>query len=596
MIKYTRFVAFMVFLSFSALAQLPANWDASRYIQLSEIQPEMDAYCLTVLEGDKIEKFSLKILSIVKQARASQDMILVVSTDERFKRLGSIHGCSGSPVYIDGRMAGALAAGWDGSIDPLYLVTPIESMLTIGQDGIKDVTNYNKLSYVEFSAPLNKQAMYKKAAESLTKTPLSSIKLPVATNLSTPACELLNESMSAAGFVLMQADNVPQASSPAEQKPVFAPGGVLSVPLCSGDIRIAATGTVTEVIGDKVYGFGHAFTGISGVELPMASGTVYVVVATRLATMKLAGASEVAGTLRFDQETGVMGIVGVIPKRIDLTMNVKRFDAAQNKSFQCKIARDRNLTPLILRAAVTGAALYLGELPPEHSVRYQCRFGLESGQQLNFGGISSGQSIMEMAGDLFSLSAALLNNPFAAMYADKIILDIEIAPDNLLASLWEAKIADTVFKPGDTVKIDVALKGFRSEPKMFSLELPIPDNCPDGKYPLQVCGADAYQAFLVKAAPQRFTVIDVDTFLAGLNRILNIQPDHLYVCLPTTQYGLTMRNTELPNLPTSKMMLLNDDKRIQPVAPFQNFIEASVPAGLIASGSTIIEITVDKNK
>lgn len=596
MIKYTRIIAFLGIFSISALAQLPANWDASRYIQLSEVKTGMDAYCLTVLEGDKIEKFPLKILSIVKQARAAQDMILVVGTDERFKHLGSIHGCSGSPVYIDGRLAGALAAGWDGSIDPLYLVTPIESMLPIGQEDKKFTSNYNKTSYVELSAPLDKQAICQKALQSLKQTPLTSIQLPLATNLSTTACQRLNESMTAAGFVLMQADNTPLMNSQAEQKSAFVPGGVLSIPLCSGDLRMAATGTVTEVVGDKVYGFGHAFTGVSGVELPMASGTVYTVVATRLASMKLAGASEVAGTLRFDQETGVMGISGIIPRQIDLTMNVKRFDAAQDRAFQCKIVRDRNLTPMILRAAIAGAALYQGDLPLEHSIRYRCAFELETGQRMDFGGLSSGQHIMSMVSDVFSLSAALLNNPFASMYAKTITLDIEIAPDNLLASLWEAKIAQTVVKPGDIVKINVALKGFRSEPKLFAIDLQIPVTCPDGKYPLQVCGADAYQAFLLKTAPQRFTVVDTESLLAGLNQVLNIQSDRLYVCLPTVQSGLAVRNTELPNLPTSKMMLLVDPKRIEPTTPYQNFVETSVPTGLIVSGSTTIEITVDKNK
>jgi hypothetical protein len=577
-------------------AETASDWDSTRYIRISEVKPEMEAYCLTVLEKDKIERFSLKILSIVKQARAAQDMILVVGTDERFKNLGAIHGCSGSPVYIDGRMAGALAAGWDGSLEPLYMVTPIENMLSIGQGEKKSVNLYNKTSCVEFSAPLNLDSIGRKAIESISRTPMSSSQLPIATNLSTRACEVLNESMTASGFVLMQADNIPWDSSESAQKPAFAPGGVLSVPLCSGDIRMAAIGTVTEVVGDKVYGFGHAFTGIGEVELPMAAGIVYTVVATRQTSIKLAGASEAAGTLRYDQETGVAGIIGPIPKRIDLTVNVKRWDAVQDKSFHCQVARDRNFTPVILQNAIVGAALYQGDLPPEHNIKYHCMFNMEMGRQIDFSGVSSGQSVMDMAKDIFALSAALLNNPFQPIYPDKIVMDVQIAPDNLLASLWEAKIAENIVRPGDTVKIHIALKGFRSEPKIFAIELKISDNCPDGKYPLQVCGADAYQAFWLKASPQRFTVVDAESLLAALNRVLNIEMDRIYVCLPIDQSGLTLRNAELPNLPMSKMLLLADDKHMLPAAPYQNFIETSIPTGLITSGSTVIELTVDKNK
>jgi hypothetical protein len=575
-------------------AEVPTNWDSSRYIRVSEVKPEMEAYCLTVLEGEKIEKFSLKILSIIKKARPAQDMILVVGTDERFKDLGAVHGCSGSPVYIDGRMAGALAAGWDGSINPLYMVTPIEEMLPIGQTNKKIANLYNKTSYVEFSAPLNMEKINQKAMESITFRPLSSVQLPISTNLSMRACEVLNESMAPAGFVLMQGDSL--AGLESTQKPAFAPGGVLSVPLCSGDIRMAAVGTVTEVIGDKVYGFGHAFTGIGEVELPMAAGTVYTVVTTRQSSMKLAGASEVVGTLRYDQETGIVGFIGPIPKRIDLIVNIKRFDAAQDKSFQCKVARDRNFTPVILQNAIIGAALYQGDLPQEHSIKYHCAFDLEAGRQMKFSGVSSGQSVMEAAKDIFSLTAALLNNPFQSIYPDKIVMDIEIAPDNLQVSLWEAKIAENTVRPGDTVKINTVLKGFRNEPQPFVVEIRIPDNCPNGKYQLQVCGADAYQAFLLKAAPHRFMVVDAESLIAAFTRVLNIEMDRLYVCLPIDQSGLTVRNTELPNLPMSKMMVLADDKRIMPAAPYQNIVEASIPTGLIASGSTVIELTVDKNK
>ena len=112
-----------------------AKLDRTRYIGLDEVRTDMEAYCLTVLKGNNIERFPLKILSIVRNFRPKRDAILVVGTDERFIHAGPIHGCSGSPVYIDGRLAGALAAGWDGSKDPLYLVTPIEEMLRIGTAG-----------------------------------------------------------------------------------------------------------------------------------------------------------------------------------------------------------------------------------------------------------------------------------------------------------------------------------------------------------------------------------------------------------------------------------------------------------------------------
>jgi hypothetical protein len=195
-----------------------------------------------------------------------------------------------------------------------------------------------------------------------------------------------------------------------------------------------------------------------------------------------------------------------------------------------------------------------------------------------------------------SLAAALVNNPFQQMPPDKITLDVEITPRNLAVSLWDVRLSDNVVRPGQTVTIQAALKGFRSEPIPFTLELPIPQDCPDGKYQLQILGSDAYQAFLNKTAPQRFTAVDSQSLLDGFNRVLNIPQDRLYVCLPISQSGLAVRNTELPNLPATKMMVLADAKRIQPITPYTNFIETSIQTGLIASGSAAVELTVDKNK
>jgi len=108
-------------------------WDSNKYISIDEVQPGMKAYCLTCYKGTEIEKFALDVISVVRNISPGRNAILVQSTDERFIHTGPIGGCSGSPVYIDGRLAGALAFAWVFSKDPLYGVTPIEEMLEVGR-------------------------------------------------------------------------------------------------------------------------------------------------------------------------------------------------------------------------------------------------------------------------------------------------------------------------------------------------------------------------------------------------------------------------------------------------------------------------------
>ena len=110
---------------------LEGIWDPARYISVDEIKPGMEAYCLTVYKGTTVEKFGVEVLSVVHDFMPGRDAILVRGTDERFIHTGPVAGCSGSPVYIDGRLAGALATGWQFSKDPLYGVTPIADMLRV---------------------------------------------------------------------------------------------------------------------------------------------------------------------------------------------------------------------------------------------------------------------------------------------------------------------------------------------------------------------------------------------------------------------------------------------------------------------------------
>lgn len=588
--KISIFVFFVLYLSILAVCgQQSQSWDSGRYIRVDEIKTDMPAYCLSVTKGEVVDKFDLKILSVIKNAQPGRDMILVISPDERLKNTGAVHGFSGSPVYIDGRLAGAMSAGWDGALEPLYLVTPIEDMLPIGQTS--NVTDLNTISCIDPTAPLNISAICKKAESLLIKSARLSGKLPLSTNLSAQACQAIAQTLEPMGLV-------PLAGGPASgdsDNTDIVPGGVLAVPVCSGDIKMSVVGTATEVVGDKVYGFGHAFTSIGAVELPMSAGTVHAIVATRSNSFKLASPGQIVGTLRFDQNTGVVGFIGPKPEMIDLELKVRRFDDTQERVYHCKIAKHRELTPVVLRSVIMGASLDQGDLPPEHNIRYQCSYQLTNGRELKFGNFSSLESVQAPASELFALTATLMNNPFQSMQPARIAVEIDIQPQHRVVSLWETRLSNTTVAPGQTLQVFVKVKEFRSDIREFVIDFPIPQDCPQGRYVLQISGVDGYQSFLTKTAPQKFVVTDARSLLEGLQRVLNIANDRIYVCVSTTQSGISFRNAELASLPQTKTILLTDTKRIQPTTPYQNFIEASIGSDFVLSGAAVMDLIVEKN-
>ena len=268
----------------------------------------MDAYCLTDYGEAGIEKFALKVLDIVRDVEPGRNAILVMGLDERFKHTGPVGGCSGSPVYIDGRLAGALAFGWTFSKDPLYGVTPIEEMLEVGlTDGSGSSAKASgaagdDVRFLQADRPGRGRtgAHGQETGGSLTAGGATALPCPLlVSGLPTEACQHLAGQFEAMGFTA-----VPGLSGSMETKegqPQMVPGGTLTMPLVTGDIKMNVLGTVTEVRDGCVYGFGHSFLGFGPTNLPMASGKVYTVISNLQRSFKLGTCSEIIGAITADE-------------------------------------------------------------------------------------------------------------------------------------------------------------------------------------------------------------------------------------------------------------------------------------------------------
>lgn len=596
---FFKFRAFLpVFAVFSLIGVLCAaeTGHDNRYISVDEITTEMDAYCLTVFEGTKVEKFPLKVLSVVRNHRPGQDMILVIGNDERFNHSTAVHGCSGSPVYIDGRLAGALAAGWDASLDALYLVRPIQDMLSVGTGNERTqrqpATSGSVLSY-DFNQPLDLAAYYEESMARLaTRSGESHLLLPLSGSLAGSLSRSVAPALKGMGLMPVAGEFMPLGT--AETTEAFEAGGILSLVLCGGDISLAATGTVTEVIGDQIYGFGHSFNGEGAVNLPIAAGYVHTVVASRDSSFKFASAGPVIGTLLHDQTSAVRGVIGQKPNTIPMRIDVDSYNDPKNRVYDCFLAQDRTLTPMILQVALTGAGEMQGTLPYEHTVRYSGSIGLNGGQALRIDNVSSGQNLSDVVMDTYSAVGLLMNNPFEEARIESIDVKMTIEPKNMAASIWSVNVSNTRVRPGQTVSADIALKSYRTLEERVTMDFTVPDNLPAGKYMLQIMGAQQYQAFVTKMAPQRFRAFDMGSLRSGLSDLLAYRRDRLYAVMAVPSTGLVIRRHELSNLPPTKMLLMQDAKRLEPLEPYRGWAENSKPVDKIVQGTAQIELTVEQ--
>jgi hypothetical protein len=580
---------------------LEGIWDPARYISVDEIKPGMEAYCLTVYKGTAVEKFGMEVLSVVRDFIPGRDAILVRGTDERFIHTGPVAGCSGSPVYIDGRLAGALAMGWQFSKDPLYGVTPIADMLRVGsvanQAGGESLNDGPGLA-LDFSRPIDFAQVEKKVLSPVSSSRgefagASALPCPiVVSGMPESVTGDLDETLRPLGFMVVSGAGGGGRADVCDIKPV--PGACLTVPLVMGDITIDVVGTVTEVRGDDIYAFGHSFLGYGPVDFPMAMGEVHTVVSSVIRSFKVGTSANVIGALRADESMAVRGKIGAQARMIPLAISVSRYNDSQSRKYNCRIADNRMLTPRLLRAVVASAGLFQGEMPPDNMVSYKGTIETDGAGTIVFDNISTGEGLNEVMRDTMSPLGLLMNNPYRQVRIKSINVDLDIREKDISSAIWSVGLSGSRVKRGDNLDVEVVTESVRSQKQKYNFNFTVPENTPVGTYQLIICGGFDYEEFLRKAVPHRFVPENLDTLVGVINRILAVGRDELHCVLVLPAGGVALEQAELPELPATKAMVLGDSRRANTMQAFPGWIDKSVRTPTVIVDKKIMNVTVEQ--
>ena len=590
-------------------AGLEGIWDPNRYIGLDEIEPGAEAYCLTEYGLAGIEKFGLKVVDVVRNIDPGRDAILVEGTDERFIHTGPVAGCSGSPVYIDNRLAGALAFTWPYAKDPLYGVTPIGEMLEVGtgpQAGDSGQGGVPVGITFDFTAPINFVEVDRQFREGLADMLRSGsgrssrmiggvnyMPCPLITSgLPAEACEQLSAFVEPFGYMVVSGGGGSGTDDAGDAQ--LVPGASLAVPWVTGDITLTTLGTVTDVVGDKVYGFGHRLLGYGRVDLPIATGKVHTIVSNIVSSFKLASALKTVGTLQIDEAAGVIGQIGPEAAMIPLSIKINRYNDTQERVYNCRLAKNQVLTPVYIRVALVGAAVYLGSFPPDHMIKYKVSIAVRDAGTITFENISSDLGLNELLMEGVGSIALLMNNPYKKADIESVDYDISIIPRSIASQIWSVDLSDTEVRAGDKIDVDVVVESVLAGKKKYRDTLEIPENIAPGEYEFTICGSRDYEQFLAKAAPQRFVAQNFPGLISALNNALGIDRDGLHFILALPPSGVTVETAELPDLPATKALVLQDAKRSIQILPYQHWIEKSIKTGTIVVDKKVIKITVKK--
>ncbi len=581
--------------------RLGALWDSQRYIGVDEVKPGMEAYCLTDYGEAGIEKFELKVVEVVRDIEPGRNAILVMGLDDRFKYTGIVGGCSGSPVYIDRRLAGATSFGWTFSKDPLYGVTPIEEMLEVGlAGGSGDSGNPSRPAAFafDFSRPIDLAEVDRQITSRRLLGPAATsgaTALPCPLLVSGPpaeVCRQLAGQLETLGFMAVPglSGSVESAEGPA----TLTPGATLTMPLVTGDMKMEVLGAVTEVRDGRVYAFGHSYLGFGPSNLPMAGGKIYTVVSSMMRSFKLGTSTDIIGAITADESGAIVGRLGAKPDMIPASIHVERFNVLEPRTYHCQVAYHQALTPQLIRAVIAGGAYQVGPFPLDHCLEYKGRIDLDDGQSIRFGNTSANMDLIEPAAEISAALGLLMNNPFGGAAVEGLEFDLRVLPRNITAYVWSVDVADPKVKPGETIEAEVVIESFLKQKKRYQVSIKVPENVSDGKYNLMFLGVYEYENFLRKSVPYRFLATNYQTLVDALNAALNVNRTKLYCLLALPPDGITLEKAELPGLPGTKALVLQSDKRAVPVQPYPHWIETTVETGTVIADKEMVPVTVEK--
>ncbi|MBY0548269.1 MAG: hypothetical protein K2W95_13320 [Candidatus Obscuribacterales bacterium] len=482
---------------------------AGSYMPVSEVKPGMTGYGLSVFQGMKVEKFDVQVIGTVKKFLNGRDAILVKLGGPAMANNNVIRGMSGSPIYINEKLIGAVSFGFDFQKDPIAGVTPVVDML----DSLADNTERTPISKLNLT-PLeiakgngNGSMIVPSAAGGLKPVPLLS---PIGLSgfsaraekfLSTQFGEYgLQVSSGAAGGTNPGLSTATVAAAAKEMKP----GSAASVLLSSGDFTSAGTGTVTARFGNKVIAFGHPMMSAGAVDFPLSTAFVHKVISSLSVSFKLASPVTEIGTLTADRPWSVGGQIGRTPKMIPVSFSVVDEMRKIKRTFNCKVVDHPQMTPALL-AATTMSAI---DATHQFSGPYVAKVnsvveadGIEPiARQDCFGSNITPHSLFEqlfsmMMGDpiaayVHRTANSIVDNDYQRASIKSFKLKITLQDGRETANIDRVYVEKPYAAPGEQVKVMCVLKPYNKPQRTETLSFQIPRDAPDGNLPIAVSGGD----------------------------------------------------------------------------------------------------------
>jgi hypothetical protein len=587
--------------------------DRKMYWNVEDIRPGMKGTGQTVMVGTKLEEFGAEVLGVMRGVSPGRDMILCRLTGLNLEHAGIIQGMSGSPIYIDGKLLGAVAFAWEFAKDPIAGVTPFEQMVQYVRSNDRRIAAESKDGEIHASrssTPLQIDGIATEEAFDVSPTPVSGGALggmrPIATPLaatgfSPRALAVLGDRFRPLGMAPMAGGAAPERVIREEGDKPLVPGSPLSIAMVTGDFDLSGIGTVTHVEGNRVYGFGHPMFSLGACEFPMMTGYIHTVYPRASVSMKMGSPLKVVGVVDTDVSTGVAGHLGAVPDMLPLSVRVKTGRYSEPQVYNVKMVREPNLLANLVMAVLTNAIDTEGNLPEELTAHIKATIKLKGHDPVELSDTLSGPRYTGPMGaaNLFSPIASIVNilvrNPMAPIRLESIDCDVDVSPGRKVASIESIRLATDRLEPGQTLKGSVTIKPFKGPRETVNIELPLPADLDEGSYEATVCDMSNSLRRRLRNDPSLMEPRDLDAILRAIHFQIEPQRTALYLHVPLQDRGLSVEGQSLPNLPGSARAVFNTSRQSADTPVRTDLIRAAVTP-YVVEGSQTLRFTVVKDK
>ena len=578
-----------------------AAQDKPNIITLDQIHEGMKGTALTVFQGVKPEAMDVEVLGVLHNVNGPKgDIILVRLHGTKPEYTGVVAGMSGSPVYFNGKLAGALAFRiGEFSKEPIAGVTPIEQMMEINafdrrpaSDAIRAVgTDHG--GKTPTASPGEPVALPVASFSRNSNNYLKPIEAPFVFNgFSDATLQRYADQFAAAGIVPVMGTG--SASDRKQPEPIEA-GSAVSAVLVRGDMDIAATCTVTYVDAQHLLACGHPLLQFGEVDLPMTKATVLATLPSPMNAFKIVNTTETVGAFVQDRQAGILGVMGHEPKMIPVT--VALHNGATTKEFHYEVLNNAKLSPLAMMATVFNALHGINEFGEDITYRMNGVLSVKGYPDVTmrnmFAPLDSGQPAAALAAsNIGERFGRIYSNPYDAPDVQGVKLDFELVRERRSARLEASRTDVTEARPGDQITVETVIRPYRGERLLRQISIRIPTSASKGPLRILVSDGDTLDR-MHRGTPMMSRGLGLAPTIALLNK--ERSDDRVYVSLFDSDPEAMVADKIMPTLPLSVMNVMDNLRGTQDMVVLgeSSVSEASTdPLDYVVSGAQMLTINI----